>query len=801
MSYQVITDFRQGLDARKFKLALPPGALLKCNNGHITQGGEIEKRKAFVPVTIPAAYTGIHYGLQATSNGIYIFGSTIIVQATSTRDRNANVARLKLPFASGVFAVGNVVNISGVGGVGYNGNGVVITAILNSGGDQYISYASANPNEALNTPDTGGQVILQSNVLPAPLVYQNLPNPNTYGGLLSWVFGPAMTGVVSSTVFSGAPYTLAQYADGSVYPFYGAAANLLVGPLLSNQFPMANAGPIVEDSISGMQLMAPGFGTDGHILLETLSTLANSSGSYTATTNGTGVEDFFSIPTTLNGTPYTVSVSLNSKAGTLTAAQQTTGQASTAAAQAVGSFQIVSAGPGTQATGTIINSNDTIMSDGDTVTIGTTVYRFKTVMAQAYDVKIGGTIAATLISFAAAINGTGVSGTDYFAGTLKHPNVICTGLNSATAHRSLALAAIVGGTAGNALALSSTAGARLVVSAATLTGAVDSKINQIVVNGATNLLAGPVAFTTDEPTTAAAVATAINALPASGYQATSNGSSITILAQVAGATPDGYSVQVQAQGTIVCGTGAFSITGSGFTVDFCKANGVDLMADSSPYIPPNSTAVVLTYPEVTSQVLSDFCRVVANSINAGTATHGYLAHCPQGSVSVFICKATTTSTDKQQVLDVSVTATAGQTGSAIPITITPLSVSLDTNALAIGVSEQSGNVTATVQGGVAPFSYKWAQQGSNAIGVKANHPKAAQTTFSSTAISPALAGQLKYYNNLSGTAQTTYLNNHPALQAYLAATATNQVTFVCTVTDALGEQASSDPVYITLLAK
>jgi hypothetical protein len=795
MSYQVITDFRQGLDARKYKLALPPGTLLQCDNAHITQGGEIEKRKAFVQVSIPAAYTGIHYGMQPAADGIYLFGTTLVVQATATRDRVANVARLKLPFASGTFIVGNVVNISGVGGTAYNGNGIVITAVTNAAGDQWISYASVAGNEALNTVDTGGQVILAANVLPAPLIYEILPNANTYGGVLSWSFGPAMTAVLSSTIFSGAPFALAKYSDGSIYPFYGSALNRLIGPP-ANQFPMANCGVVVSDAVAGLQLQAPGFPVNGSYLLVSLMLLAAASGSYTSTTTDTGVEHTYSIPTTLNGTPYTVSTSIITSAGTLVAAQQTSGTASTASAQAVGSFEIVSAGNGTQATGTTTNTSGANMNDGDTLTIGTTVYRFKNAMAQAYDVKIGGTRQVTLASFAAAINGTGVTGTDYFAGTVAHPTVRCVALNTTSAPFTLSLMAINGGTAGNALAFSSTAGTRLVVSAATLTGAVDSKINQIVING-TNLLAAAVAFTTNETTTAAAVATAINANPASGYQATSSGKAVNILVQVAGATPNGRAVQVQCQGTVVCGTGAFSLTGSGFTLDFCKANGVDLMNDA--ILLANES--VMTYPQVTGQVLSDFCRAVANNLNSGTATHGYLAHCPLGSVSIYLCKATTTSTDSQQVLDVSVTASVGQSGSAIPVTVTPLAIALDINAVAIGNNGTSDAVTATPIGGVSPFVFKWVQQGSNAIGVKANSAKSAQTTFSATALNTTLKRQLVAYNNLPASRQPAYLTSHPALAAYLSATTTNQVTFVCVVTDALGEQATSDAVFVTVLSQ
>ena len=53
MAYLKIEDFRSGLDARKYKLALPAGTLTGLVNGHITQGGEIEKRKAFIQFLAP----------------------------------------------------------------------------------------------------------------------------------------------------------------------------------------------------------------------------------------------------------------------------------------------------------------------------------------------------------------------------------------------------------------------------------------------------------------------------------------------------------------------------------------------------------------------------------------------------------------------------------------------------------------------------------------------------------------------------------------------------------------------------
>ncbi len=76
-----------------------------------------------------------------------------------------------------------------------------------------------------------------------------------------------------------------------------------------------------------------------------------------------------------------------------------------------------------KATG-VLTSDNTNVTDGDTVTVGSTVYRFKTTMAQAYDVKRDPSTAdGSMGNLIQAINGTGTAGADYYAGTLPHPTV------------------------------------------------------------------------------------------------------------------------------------------------------------------------------------------------------------------------------------------------------------------------------------------------------------------------------------------------------------------------------------------
>lgn len=73
MTYIVIEDFRRGLDRRKMEAASVQGSLQACTNAHITRGGEIEKRKAFVPqYALPPGQT---FGLEGAAGLLYTFGS------------------------------------------------------------------------------------------------------------------------------------------------------------------------------------------------------------------------------------------------------------------------------------------------------------------------------------------------------------------------------------------------------------------------------------------------------------------------------------------------------------------------------------------------------------------------------------------------------------------------------------------------------------------------------------------------------------------------------------------------------
>ena len=71
MPYQIIQDFRYGIDLRRSKHTSVIGTLLDLIDGHINEGAEIENRAMFKPYTLP---TGT-LGLQETAAGLVVFGA------------------------------------------------------------------------------------------------------------------------------------------------------------------------------------------------------------------------------------------------------------------------------------------------------------------------------------------------------------------------------------------------------------------------------------------------------------------------------------------------------------------------------------------------------------------------------------------------------------------------------------------------------------------------------------------------------------------------------------------------------
>lgn len=128
----------------------------------------------------------------------------------------------------------------------------------------------------------------------------------------------------------------------------------------------------------------------------------------------------------------------------------------------------------------VLTSDETNIADGATVVIGSKTYRFKNTMALPYDVKRGADADTSLANLVAAINGSGTSGTEYYAGTLAHPLVTASAVSS---HAST-LTAIDIGYAANSIV--TTGATHLTFAAATMTGGVGGDLKGVAINGDSN---------------------------------------------------------------------------------------------------------------------------------------------------------------------------------------------------------------------------------------------------------------------------------------------------------------------------
>mgnify|MGYP006131388065 CR=1 FL=1 len=98
MPYVLVEDFRGGLDARRMNQTATPGSLIELTNAHITRGGEIEKRPAFVELADLPSNT---IGLAAAGGQIYVFGSVALSAVNFATGTPSNISYVRLQHPSG----------------------------------------------------------------------------------------------------------------------------------------------------------------------------------------------------------------------------------------------------------------------------------------------------------------------------------------------------------------------------------------------------------------------------------------------------------------------------------------------------------------------------------------------------------------------------------------------------------------------------------------------------------------------------------------------------------------------------
>jgi hypothetical protein len=114
MPYLTVENFKFGLDTRRSDLTSQAGVLAVCENAHINQGGEVEKRKAFVLFADVSILDGNGdtgtFGIEDSSTNVVVFGSALphgsgvtLSQPVLASNMPAGVTyqQLKHPFVNG----------------------------------------------------------------------------------------------------------------------------------------------------------------------------------------------------------------------------------------------------------------------------------------------------------------------------------------------------------------------------------------------------------------------------------------------------------------------------------------------------------------------------------------------------------------------------------------------------------------------------------------------------------------------------------------------------------------------------
>lgn len=197
-----IANFSFGLDTRRSVLTSQLGTLLIGQDGHINQGAEFEKRKAFVALGGAALPTGC-FGLEISSIGITTFGSIATPSAfSSTFSGLVNYQRLQAPTGNAMSSV--------VASTSFQGNCWVI-AQFNSGAETYAFY-----NGVLIRDFTDGLILssLTTNALIAAAVVAAINRTTSTTGY-SAVQDVSPTSALDITGPVGVTYTVTDVLSGS----------------------------------------------------------------------------------------------------------------------------------------------------------------------------------------------------------------------------------------------------------------------------------------------------------------------------------------------------------------------------------------------------------------------------------------------------------------------------------------------------------------------------------------------------------------------------------------------------------
>lgn len=255
MSYLELENFKFGLETRKSEMTANPGSLLTCNNAHINQGGEVEKRRAFFPQSsafggLGLLNTGESLGLEFSDyySGAVTFGTTslavpgLITAAMTTNTLIGDAMKVWLDNSnSGVLAV---VNIAGaVTMTNLDGTAMTVTVTKTSAGTATITNNGTTAVTVTfgGTWSTNDRIKFAFNLTTMPsvgygvgpmAVYPSLGAVSLSNGGGTSVATARMTlsdpfdstavvqEIVHSCQFQGKPFVIAGFSSGRYLPFY-----------------------------------------------------------------------------------------------------------------------------------------------------------------------------------------------------------------------------------------------------------------------------------------------------------------------------------------------------------------------------------------------------------------------------------------------------------------------------------------------------------------------------------------------------------------------------------------------------
>lgn len=292
MSKQLnITDFRFGLDSRRSELTSRIGVLMKCENGRITQGAEVHKRKAFVQgVPLPAGC----YGIVPTDEGLVTFGSVALptgMVAWPAYNQFLGASMPPLSYMQFTLPVINTYNTT-IGSVelGFSGEtqGIFLLsyppspnfpASFGIGSSFTVSGYTLAGTTFLNGTWTCANLVAVGHILN---VYFNiLGGIDTIiePGIFTYTYAatnPQVTGFVSGGTFNDFPFVALTFSDNTVKVFYGATQ--------TNGQWQASTAQLVGDFTSGIVTS-----TNTIDIATAISALINNNPAFTSTVNGSNV--------------------------------------------------------------------------------------------------------------------------------------------------------------------------------------------------------------------------------------------------------------------------------------------------------------------------------------------------------------------------------------------------------------------------------------------------------------------------------------------------------------------------------